>query len=383
MNLVYDDIQSEYRRSVRRFAENILRPLAEEAFDFSRPISYEEMGRMRAQIAPHDIGTSPPLNDRGGLDLICLGIFIEEISRINLGFATLCNALFFPIWDMESLLLGKQKDRYGHMFQPGEMVSLGLSEPGSGSNPSQLKTTATRVDDGWVINGQKLWTSHAVVAAGILVACNKVGDGESGTSLFMVDRREQKYDVRPIPCLGMSSSSTCEVTFDNCWVPPEADLTPGRGGMRSALGLVEQARLKIVFMAVGLGQAALDTAVTYAKVRTQFGKEIGAFQLVQAMLAEMATLVEASRMLAYRAASLFEAGEPARSVISMAKSYATESAVRVTSLGIQVHGGIGLTKECPAERYFRDARMLTIPDGTTQIHQLVIGRELTGLSAFK
>jgi alkylation response protein AidB-like acyl-CoA dehydrogenase len=258
-----------------------------------------------------------------------------------------------------------------------------MSEPNAGSNPSQIETTARRADDGgWILNGSKLWTSHAQVAAGVMVAARKIDGDDNLVSLFMVDRDEQEYDVQIVPCLGMDAIETCQVTFQDCWVPAEAELTPGKGGLASALSLVEQARLKIVFMGVGVAQAALDLAVQYAKDRTQFGRPIGSFQLVQAMLADMAIEIEAARLLGYRAASLYAAKQPARMAMSMAKAYATEMSVRVTSKAIQVHGGIGLTKECAAERYFRDARMLTIPDGTTQIHQLVIGRELTGLSAF-
>jgi len=216
-----------------------------------------------------------------------------------------------------------------------------------------------------------------------MVVAKKIEDGERGeVALFLVDRDEQKYDIRKVPLLGFNAVSTCEVTFDECWVPPEAEIGVGRGGLQAALKLVEQGRLKLIFMAVGVGQASLDLATQYAKDRSQFGKPIGSFQMVQEMLADMAMEVEASRLLAYRAASLYQEGLPARAAVSMAKAYSTEAAVRVTSLGIQVHGAIGLTKECKAEQYFRDARMMTIPDGTTQIHKLVIGRELTGLNAF-
>jgi alkylation response protein AidB-like acyl-CoA dehydrogenase len=382
VKLVYSEDEAAYRDAVRRFVERELRPLVEEKYDFSRPQTREDIANLRADIAQHDIATEAPRRDDGTTDHICLCIFIEEISRVNMGLASLAGALFFPVWDMVELLSEIQRERYGHLFAPGEMVSMGMSEPNAGSNPSQIETVARRVDDGWVISGRKLWTSHAQIAAGIMVAARKFDGGDRQVSLFMVDRQEQDYEVRVVPTLGMHATSTCEVAFDDCWVPREAELTPGQGGLASALSLVEQARLKMVFMAVGVAQASLEAAVQYARGRTQFGKAIGSFQLVQEMLAEMATQIEAARLLGYRAASLYEAKQPARATMSMAKAYATEMAVRVTSLGIQVHGGIGLTEECNAERYFRDARMLTIPDGTTQIHQLVIGRELTGLSAF-
>jgi acyl-CoA dehydrogenase len=382
MDLVYSDEQAAYREQVRRFVERELRPLVETKYDFSRLLTKEEIASLRADVAKHEIATTSPLLEDGRLDLICVSIFIEEISRVHTGLASLATALFFPVWDATDLLSDAQRERYAGWFASGEIVSLGMSEPNAGSNPRQIETTARRVEDGWVINGRKLWTTHAQFSAGIMVAARKADGDDRAVSLFMVDREEQDYEVRVIPSLGMDATSICEVTFDDCWVPAEAELTPGKGGLRSALGLVEQSRLKVVFMAVGLAQASLDLAVEYAKNRTQFGKTIASFQLVQEMLSEMATQIEAARLLGYRVASLFMAGEAARAEMSMAKAYATEMAIRVTSMGIQVHGAMGLTKECPAERYLRDARMLTIPSGTTQVHQLVVGRELTGISAF-
>jgi alkylation response protein AidB-like acyl-CoA dehydrogenase len=383
VDLVYSDIQAQYRTQVQRFAQNVLRPLVETEFDFSQALDSEDVARFRKRIESHEIATTAPTVENGDLDLICFGIFIEEISRVNCGLASLANALFFPVWDMVTLLDAPQLERYGHLFAPGQIISMGLSEPNVGSNPSQIETVATRTEDGWLLNGQKLWTSHALVAGGVMVAARKIEDGERGEiALFLVDRGEQKYDIRKVPLLGFNAVSTCEVTFEDCWVPGDAEIAAGRGGLQAALKLVEQGRLKIIFMAVGVAQASLDLAAQYARDRTQFGRPIGSFQLVQEMLADMAIQVEASRLLAYRAASLYQQGLPARSAVSMAKAFSTEAAVHVTSLGIQVHGAIGLTKECKAEQYFRDARMMTIPDGTTQIHKLVIGRELTGLNAF-
>ncbi len=230
-----------------------------------------------------------------------------------------------------------------------------------------------------MLNGNKLWTSHALVSAGIIVLARNLETDR--VSLFIVDRARREYDARPIPMLGWGGISTCAVTFDDFRLPVDAELTPDKGGLRTALSFIEQARIKMMFMAVGLAQASLDLAVEHAKVRTQFGKPIGSFQLVQAMLADMAMETEVARLLAYRVASQFMAGEPCRKTVSIGKAYTTEAAVKVTSLGVQVHGAMGLTRECAAERYLRDARMLTIPDGTTEIHKLTIGRELTGIDA--
>jgi alkylation response protein AidB-like acyl-CoA dehydrogenase len=383
VDLVYTETEIAYRDAVRDFVVRVLRPLVTQRYDLRLTLSRREVDELRTEIGRHEIATTPPLRDDGSMDWIAFGIFIEEVSRLDGAFASLANALFFPVWDMSSLLATDEQRRlYSHVFAPGEIVSMGLSEPNAGSNPAQIETTARAVDDGWVINGRKLWTSHAAIAAGILVAARKIDIDERTVSLFLLDAASDKYEVRTIDCIGGDAIATCEVVLDDVHVPACAEMTPGHGGLGSALHLVEQGRLKIVFQAVGIAQAALDLAVEYAKVRTQFGRPIGSFQLVQQMLADMATEVELARLICYRAASLLMAGKTARTEISMAKSYATEAAVRVASLGVQVHGAIGLTSECPAERYLRDARMLTIPDGTTQIHKLVIGRELTGLNAF-
>lgn len=383
MDLVLSPDERAYRDAVRDFVNGVLKPLVTTRFDFRRTQTRAEVSEFRAAISGHEIASTAPVRDDGSIDLIAFGIFIEEVSRLDGAFASLAQVLFFPVWDMASLLVTEEQQQvYGHVFAPGAVVAMGLSEPNAGSNPAQIETTARRTDDGWVINGRKLWASHAAIASGVLVAARKVDEPGQEVSLFLLDADTDKYEIRTIECIGGDAIATCEVTLDEIHIPAFAEMTPDQGGLRSALHLVEQGRLKIVFQAIGIAQAALDLAVEYAKVRTQGGRPIAAFQLVQELLADMATEVELSRLIAYRAASLMMTGDPARKEISMAKSYATEAAVRVASLGVQVHGAMGLTRECPAERYLRDARMLTIPDGTTQIHKLVIGRELTGVSAF-
>ena len=142
MDLVYSDIQAEYRTQVQRFAENVLRPLVETEFDFSQALDSEDVARFRKRIESHEIATTAPTVENGDLDLICFGIFIEEISRVNCGLASLANALFFPVWDMVTLLDEPQLERYGHLFAPGQIISMGLSEPNVGSNPSQIETVA-------------------------------------------------------------------------------------------------------------------------------------------------------------------------------------------------------------------------------------------------
>jgi alkylation response protein AidB-like acyl-CoA dehydrogenase len=386
MDLCYDEDQQAYRDAVRKFADDVLAPIARQKYDFRRPLSRADMREIAAGLKQYEIATAAPWDAGEPPDLIYLGIFIEEVSRIDFGLASLASALFFQVWDMAALLeTDEQRRRYGYMFEHGEMTAIAISEPDAASNPSDMRTKATKADGGWVVSGTKLWTSHATVSSGILVAARKETGGEDDgrISMFMVEPSSQGCAISPVETIGMNATTVSEVRLSGVLVPDAADLTPGADGLRSALRLVEQARIKVIFMAVGAAQAALDLAVRYARERTQFGRPIASFQLVQEMIAEIATLTEASRLLGYRAASLMMRGDPARAEVSRAKAYSTEAAVRAASLCVQVHGAMGLTKEVLAEKLFRDARMLTIPDGTTEIHKLVMGRQLTGISAFK
>jgi alkylation response protein AidB-like acyl-CoA dehydrogenase len=376
--MLLSDYHETYRDEVRRFMERVVRPVLDE-FDLTRPLPRAEVDALHARFSRHEIATTEPLQPDGTADLVATGIFTEELARIDASLQAMASILFFPNLPMGDLLDDDQRVTYGHLFRPGRLVAFGLSEPNVGSDPAALETTARRSGDGWVINGQKLWTSNATISDAILVACRVPEEG--GISIFLVDRRQYRYDPRPIKCLGMTGISTCEVHFADCPVPDRARLGGPGDGLGRMLGLVERGRLNISFTAVGIAQAALDLAVDYARQRVQFGRPIGSFQLVQELIADMAVEVAAGRLLALRAAALLQAKQPARAEVSMAKAYCTEMAVRVASNGIQVHGGMGLTRECRAERYFRDARMQTIPDGTTQIHKLLIGRELLGMSA--
>jgi alkylation response protein AidB-like acyl-CoA dehydrogenase len=377
--VILEQHHDEYRAQVRAFMDAVVAPAIDE-LDMTRPLDRGEVAGLRKTFAEHEIATTEPRHEDGRPDLIAVAIFTEELNRVDASLGAMPSALFFSTLPMEAFLEEEQQKLHGHLFEFGKLVSVGLSEPGVGSNPSALRTTARRDGDGWVINGEKLWTSNATISDGILVTC-RVSEEDDRLAMFLVDRETYAYEPRAIPCLGMSAISTCEVRFDNCRVPDSARIGSSVGGLRGNLSLLNRARLNISFTSIGIAQAALEEAITYAKTREQFGKPIGSFQLVQEMVADMATRVTAARALAFHAAALVEAGRPARMELSMAKAVCTEMAVEVTSLGIQVHGAMGLTKECNAERYFRDARMQTIPDGTTQIHKLIIGRELLGISA--
>jgi alkylation response protein AidB-like acyl-CoA dehydrogenase len=203
-----------------------------------------------------------------------------------------------------------------------------------------------------------------------------------GAGQILVEKEFSPFMAREIPKMGVKSFPTAELVFEDCRVPRENLLIPGSDTDRSTLGGLNFARANAAIASVGVAQAAIDVSVRYAKERTQFGRPIGQFQLIQEKIANMVIEVDAARLLAYRAFSCLEKGVRCYKECSIAKAFATEAAVRVASEAIQIHGAYGLSEEYPVERYFRDARCYTIPDGTTEIQKLIIGRETLGMKAF-
>ena len=216
----------------------------------------------------------------------------------------------------------------------------------------------------------------------MLVAQTDPAKGAAGLCLILVEREKSPFLSKEIHKVGIRSFPTAELVFEDCLVPGENLIFPVGEGYRKFLEGMSHARANAAIAAVGIAQAAVDASVRYARERTQFNKKIGSFQLIQEMIADMAAEVDAARLLAYRAFWLIDRKVACRKEVSMAKAYATEMAVRVTSKAIQIHGAYGLAEEYEVERFFRDARCYTIPDGTTQVHKLIIGREILGLSAF-
>ena len=367
------------RRVVAKEIESVLdshppdRPLPKEAMlELYRSVA--DLGYHGARISEKEGGS--------GLTYVMLGILNEllppvlamsllghesTIKRIEMGGTAEQKARFLP-----DLLAGRK------------IAGTATSEPNVGSDPRGIETTTVLVGDHYVLNGTKLWaTNGSILDTAIVVASlGKDPDGRNLITRFIVDRAESPFESREVPTIGFQQGHLGELVFRDCRVP-KANLLGEPGDAHSSLTFTWLAnRANMGLIGVHLAQRALDASVAYAKERVQFGKPIGSFQLVQEMLAEMATLTDASRLLCYRALALLDRGVWCHRESSMAKAYATEAAVRVTNMAIQVHGAYGLTKEFPLERWARDARMITIPDGTTQIQRLIIGRELVGLRAF-
>ena len=279
----------------------------------------------------------------------------------------------------------EQKARFLPDLLAGRRIGgTASSEPNVGSDPRGIETTALEDGDHYLLNGTKLWTTNGTIADTLIVVAS-LGRGANGQNLItriIVDRGESPFESREVPATGLQQGHLGELVFRDCRVP-KANVLGQPGDAHGPLTFTWLANRPCTgLMSMHLAQRALDASVAHARQRVQFGQPIAGFQLVQAMLAEMSTLTSAGRLLCYRALGLLDRGIWCHRESSEAKAFATQAGVTVTHRAIEVHGAYGLTREAPLEGWARDARMLTMPDGTTQIQQLIIGRELVGLRAF-
>jgi len=369
------------RDSIRRFMKKEVAPLVAK-HDAERTFPYELMKAL-AQFGY--LGGHLPESQGGmGLDALTWGMMMEEAGYTWLSLRTMLNITNGPIRKIASEGTPAQKERFLKPLMAGERrVCTAISEPGTGSNIAQIQTRADLKGDHYVLNGRKLWISNGAYADFTIVVARTFSDDCQGQlSTFIVDRAESPYDVRRVDTMVLRSTGTAELSFDNVKIP-RANLLGAEGSAlkRMLVGL-DGARVNIAMGAVGAAQCALDLSIDYARTRTQFGKPIGSFQLVQKMIVDMTVRVEAARALAQRAAAALDANaKDARMACSIAKLYATEAAHEVASMALQVHGGLGYATDYPIERIFRDTRGGTIPEGTTEVQTLIVGREILGISA--
>ena len=364
----------------RRAVERDVAPLAREFHDraFTKPAAHALMKTM----VPYGVGSGWVGEEAGGmgLDFLTSGLLFEELSKVSPDAAGIA-------WVAEGAALKVQtngsdaiKARYLPGMLAGDIIGCSaISEPGIGSSVREMRTRAVRDGRYFRISGEKMWTSNAMIAD-VVVVVARTGDDEF--SMFLVDREEHGFKTAEIAKLGLNGWPLGQVHFDDVVVPEENLLGSLGAGLRETMKGFDRSRCFVSTLALGIAHAALAEAIEYSKQRTQFGKPIAGHQLVQGLLAEMATELAASQLLVYRALWLMAQGRRCELEASIAKSFTTEAAQRITSKAIQVHGAFGITKEFAVERHFRNARMLTIPDGTTQINQLIIGRKLTGIDAF-
>ena len=377
MDFRLTDEQELLRRTVRDFAETEIRPHVrewDEAQHFPAELipALAALGLMGIQF-PEAYGGS-------GMSAIDYCICIEELARVDPAIALsvaahngLCSAHIY-MFGTEA-----QKQRWLVPLAKGEQIGAwGLTESTSGSDAASMRTTAVRIDDGWLLNGSKTFITHGRIGQVMTVmAVTDKAAGAKGISAFIVEhgtpgmRAGRKEDK-----LGMRASDTTEVLFDHCRIPADQRLGDEGQGFVHTMQVLDAGRIGIAALSVGLAQGAYEAALRYAQERKAFGKTISAFQAIQWKLADNATRIESARLLTYRAAYLKDRGARTTLESSMAKLYASEIAVKAADDCVQIHGGYGFVKDYPAEKFFRDVKLTTIGEGTSEIQRLVIARQL-------
>jgi len=381
----FTEEQKMLKTNVRDFLAKEIAPVVDER-DRQGPFTKEEVVGYIKKLMPfgYYTGTLPEEYGGIGLNATTSAILNEELSYT---WASLAATIFIASLAPGLLLIASEELRQKFLprIAAGELIGCGaITEPNAGSNAAAIETTAVLDGDEWVINGTKTWISNGTIAdvCSVLAVTDK-SKGPLGISMILVERAVSPWESRELHKIGWRAFPTAELSFTDCRVPKGNALGDPMLGYKRTMQQFETARSGMAIMAAGISQAAIDASIKYARERKQFGRPIGSFQMIQEMIADMIAETEASRLLGYRALYLIDKGVRARLESSLAKAYATEAAVRVTSKAIQIHGAMGLSDEYPVERYFRDARMLTIPDGTTQIQKLVVGREAIGIRAFE
>jgi alkylation response protein AidB-like acyl-CoA dehydrogenase len=371
------DEQQLLRRSVREFAETEIRPHVRE-WDEQQHFPRELVPKMAALGL---LGIQFPEQYGGaGMSGLEYCICIEEIARVDPAVA-LSLAAHNGLCSSHISLFGtdEQKQRFLAPLARGEKVGAwGLTESTSGSDAAGMRTTATRAGQCWVLNGSKTFTTHGRVGdIMVVMAVTDRAAGSKGISAFIVERDTPgRTPGKKEDKLGMRASDTSEVIFEDCRVPADQMLGAEGQGFVNTMQVLDAGRIGIAALSVGLAQGAYEAALAYARERKAFGKTISTFQAIQFKLADAATRIEAARLLTYRAAYLKEQGQRTTLESSMAKLYASEIAVRVAEECVQIHGGYGFVKDYPAEKYFRDVKLMTIGEGTSEIQRLVIARRL-------
>jgi alkylation response protein AidB-like acyl-CoA dehydrogenase len=327
----------------------------------------------------------PPEYGGAGLDHLTYGLIVEEIGRGDSAMRTVVSVQTSLVCG-SILRWGTDEQRARHLPKlcSGERLGcFGLTEPDTGSDAASLRTRARRVDGGWRIDGAKMWislASHADVA--LIFAQTDPERKHRGLACFLVDTAQPGFGAEEIHHkMGLHASDTASIALDDVFVADGDVLGEVGEGFKVAMSALDGGRYSVAAGCVGICQGCLEASVAYAKEREQFGRPIASFQLVQAMLAEMKVRTDAARLLVQRAAFLRDQGRPCTTETSIAKLYATEAAVWCANEAIQVHGAAGYVDDHPVERWFRDARVTTLYEGTSQIHQLIIGRALTGIDA--
>jgi acyl-CoA dehydrogenase len=379
MNLVFTEEQQMMQKMVRDFAQKEIAPAIEhmeETEEFPRHLikKMAELGLMGIPI-PEEYGGA-------GMDFTSYIIAINELSKVSATIGVILS-VHTSVGTNPILYFGneEQKKKYIPKLASGEYLgAFGLTEPSSGSDAASLKTRAVKQGDHYVLNGSKIFITNAGVAdVYIVFASTEPDKGSYGISAFIVDKDTPGFSVgKKEKKMGLNGSNTCEIVFEDARVPAENLLGNEGDGFKIAMSNLDVGRIGIAAQSLGIAEAALDYATNYAKERKQFGKPIGANQGLGFKLADMATIVEAAKLLTYRAADLKTNNLPCGKEASMAKLFASETAMKSAIEAVQVFGGYGYTKEYPVERLFRDAKVCQIYEGTSEIQRIVLSKHLLG-----
>ncbi|MGH2940424.1 MAG: acyl-CoA dehydrogenase family protein [Solirubrobacterales bacterium] len=382
MDFNLSDEQKLIAETAREFADREILPVVREndrAERFDR-----ELARKLGQVG----FLGPILDEKYGgrnLDHIGYGLIVGEIGRADSSARTVVSVQTSLVGSaIEKWATEEQKQRWLAGLCSGEGLGcFGLTEPDTGSDAANLRTRATKTGNGWSISGQKMWISLGNAAEFALIFAQTDPEKKyKGLAAFIVPTATDGFTSAEIHGkLGLRSSDTAELSLDSVEVGDDALLGEVGDGFKVAMSALESGRFSVAAGCVGIMDGCVDASVTYATERQQFGVPLARFQLVQEMIADMILKRDASRMLVYRAGLLKDEGKPNATETSVAKVFATESAVECANLAIQVHGGSGYVDDYPVERYLRDARVTTLYEGTSQIQKLIIGRAATGINA--
>ena len=377
MNFELSEDQIELRKSVREFAEGEVRPHVME-WDERQELPTElirqvsEMG-LFGTIFPEDLGGS-------GIGYIDYSIVVEELARVDASVALLVAAQT-SLCTNHIYLVGsdEQKRKYVPKLATGEWIGCwSLTEPQAGSDAAGTQTRAERNGNGWLLNGSKTFTTNAHLAdVCVAMAVTDPQRAEKGISAFIIDKGTEGFRPgRKENKLGVRASNTGEVIFKNCHLPPGQLLGQQGHGFMGAMRTLDGGRIAIAALSVGIAQGAYEAALEYSKHRKQFGSAISEFQAIQHKLADMATEIEAARLLTYQAGWNLNQGRRVTKLSSMAKLYASEAAVRAAGEAVQIFGGYGFVKDYPVEKFYRDVKLMTIGEGTSEIQRMIIARQI-------
>ncbi|MGQ0535297.1 MAG: acyl-CoA dehydrogenase [Methanobacteriota archaeon] len=369
--------QEAIRQTVREFAEKHVRPAAAE-LDREKRFPHEHVKRMA------DLGLLgmmvPPEHGGAGTDTVSYAIAIEEIARFCAATAVVAsvnNSLY--CWPVETYGSEAQKRRWLDPFARGERLgAYALSEPEAGSDPASMSTTATRKGHGYVLTGKKNFITNGGAADGYIVfAKTDPPKKHKGITAFLVEKGTPGFEISPPEHkMGIRAAHSTQLFFTGCEVSEDQRLGPEGEGFKIAMKTLDGGRIGIAAQAVGIARGCLEESLHYAKERKQFGKPIGSFQMIQQKVADMATEVDAARLLLWRAAARKDRGGPYGIEASMAKLYASTVAMKAAIQAVQIFGGSGYTTDHPVERYMRDAKITEIYEGTSEVQHLVIARNL-------